>query len=329
MRYGFEVLDSQSNTASLSEWDRLVETSPGGTLYHSSAWLKALSEGMGFDVRLHILCESERPIVGVVLRRVGRYGLSVAHRPWETVYNGLVCADDCPHEAIIELRDHLLSEYSHVRLVQSPYSTVSIPHDGRWTARCNQTPVLDLRDLDRLWNSFDRRVRQRVRKAETLGVRVKTHEDFAVFFDLYRETYRRQSLPMPLKSEQVVKCLELGARARLLQLQTAYTRDGKAAAALVVGKDSKRAYFMFAASHPEHRKSDAMTLMWWKAIRQLSLTRPELDLVGLATPGISRFKKSFSPRMLEYHELNGFANTTAGFAMGFAVKGYHVLKRLT
>jgi hypothetical protein len=174
--------------------------------------------------------------------------------------------------------------------------------------------MLALGDEQALWDSFDRRVRQRVRKAQSLEVVVREARDTTDFYGLYQETYANQGLPMPLRLEQVERALGAVMRTGEVRIFIAYTAEGEAAAGLVVGTDERRAYFMLAGSHSVHRKTDAMSLLWWEVIRRYSQSHAEVDLVGCGLPSVDRFKDAFHPEKVDHADVSGWASGLGGLA---------------
>jgi hypothetical protein len=302
---------------SLSEagaWDLFVEEAQGGTFYHSSAWLSSLA-AMGQQIRIHAVAGDGTICAGAVVRVGGRYGLSVGKKPWATAYNGIVSRGGTGARAGTELAAMLLRRYCHVRLVHSPWESCGSAACAQWKVRQGTTAILDISDPPLLWKAFDRRARQRVRKAASLGVQVREMDELTPFYYLYRLTYERQGLPMPLGSDEITATLALARQRQSIKLYEAVTRTGEPAAALVIGFDGKRAYFALAASHPSLRKTDAMTLLWWRVIQVCAESHSEIDLVGMDIPSIATFKNSFSPRLLPFIDASCYSSTGARWMM--------------
>lgn len=294
-------------------WDRFVETCPGGTFYHGSAWLRALRLGLGQDIRLLTLCTGAHIRAGAVVRHAARLGLCAARKPWGTGYNGVVAEGGLQGEWSRLLLGQLRRRYLHVRLVQAPEDENSTDAFGEaWHSRVAQTPILDVRDPAWLWESFDRRARQRVRKAAALGVSADESNDYAAFADLYRMTYARQGTSIPLRTAAIELTVRLAVESGQACLFSAKTAQGEAAAGLLVGFDARRAYFALAASHPVHRKTDAVTFLWWRAIEACSRLVNEVDLVGHGVGSIDQFKHSFSPRMVAHLDAHAYGKGAGG-----------------
>lgn len=294
------------------QWSAFTRTVPYAGFFASRAWLRAIHDGMGQDIAVHVALCGGRVLAGAVVRRGARLGVTVARKPWATAYTGpfFTPGNEGAAETLIAC---MRGNYGHLRLVTPPRASVPrVPRE--WTREAKQTPVLRLGDEQVLWDSFDRHVRQRVRKAQRLGVVVRETRDAHSFYALYQHTYAHHGLPMPLGREEVTSVLDAAADAGVVRVFTAHTVDGDAAAGLVVGMDDQRVYFVLAGSHPVHRKTDAMSLLWWEVLRLYGRTHSEADLVGCGLTHIDRFKDAFSPEKADYADLSGWAPGLGGLA---------------
>lgn len=319
-----------------AQWDGFVATCPGGTFYHRSGWLKAVAIGLGDDIRLHILREGSEIRAGAFVRCATKLGICAGRKPWGTGYNGVIAASGQGDPHAHALRAELLRVYRQVRLVQAPEAGGVEELQAPWRVKLNKTPVLDLHDMAKLWDSFDRHARQRVRKAAGLGVTAAESTRFGDFAELYTLTYERQGLSMPLAAEAVEEVLRRAVGSGDARLFLAKTALGEPAAGLLVGFQSGSvnasagksgtpptktggrpdgAWFVLAASHPTHRKSDAVTLLWWHAMEQCARLVGQIDLVGHGVGGIDQFKRSFSPRLIGHCECEAYGKGSAGWAL--------------
>lgn len=307
-----------SSKAEWGQWDNFVRASSSGCVYQTSTWLKAVAHGMGQDIRVYAVCDARGILAGAAVRHAERYRFRVARKPWATAYSGVFPYANTSECGTARLFSVLSKEYSHFRVIRAPGTS----NDG-FAGLCagltvQKTPLLDISNLDALWRRFDRKVRQRVRKATKLGVTVAEVSDPKAFYELYTKTYERQGMPMPLSREQICETLGMARRAGIVKLFLACTREGDAAAALVTGEDARRAYFMLAASHPQLRKTDAMSLLWWHVIQSFATTHREIDLVGHGVASIDRFKQAFGPRLVDVFDFSCHASTAGGAALRMA-----------
>lgn len=265
--------------------------------YFQEPWLELLSI-LGARPLLLAL-EKDGEVVGKGIFQPAKFWFLPWRKPWATPYT--VAALPGREEATLryfaaELRRRSLA----ARLVLSPHGAQAGGMTGQHGAT---TFVLPLQDLGLLWQRAEPHMRQRVRKAERLGVSVAESAAVDSFFPLHRATYARQGMVLKTPAHCVTAALQHGVAAGLLRYFEARTPSGEVAAALVVAQDELRCYFLLAASHPELRRTDAVSLLWWQVMQECAKTHPLLDLVGTGTPGIARFKRSFSPEVLPVVDL--------------------------
>lgn len=257
---------------------------------------------MGQDIRVHCLCENGDIQIGAVLRLGRRFGVSIGRKPWGTAYNGIVMREDVLDSCFDMFYRGIGNMYIQARLVQAPASAGFVELSSPWSVAERYTPIVDTSNIADTWAKFDRRVRQRVRKAESEGIQIEESKDFSSFSRLYALSYQRQGIELDLDLTALATTLTLAHANGVIRLFLARVPSGQPASGLVVGQDRHRAYFMLAGADPQFRSSDAMTLLWWRVMEILAPQCPEIDLVGLGTPGIERFKRSFSPELRRYSE---------------------------
>lgn len=304
-----------SSEADWEPWDGFVRVSSSGCVYQTSAWLKALVHGMGQDIRVYAVLDARGILAGAAVRHAERHRFRRARKPWATAYSGVFPCVNTSERGVAELFSVLSREYSHFRVVRAPETSPEGFAGLCVDLTVQKTPLLDISNLDALWRGFDRKVRQRVRKATKLGVTVTEVSDLNPFYELYTKTYERQGMPISLSREQICETLGMAHRAGIVRLFLACTREGDPAAALVTGEDARRAYFMLAASHPRLRKTDAMSLMWWHVMQAFAATHREIDLVGHGVASIDRFKQAFGPRLVDVLDFSCYANTARGASL--------------
>jgi hypothetical protein len=309
----------------LAQWQVVADGSPVATFYHSAEWFRALRK---IEPRARLIgCFRENQLIGgCVLRVWKRLGITEAHKPWATFYNGPIfspaLSPEDMHTALRAFLDYLRRSYDSVRLVFPPDAAAEPLHhlkvinyeqlrrETAWNIVRDHSYSVDVSDIDRLWERLERHARQRMRKATRLGVYCEPLEDWQTFYRLYRATYERQGLPFHITEEAFAGFFSEILCSKNARAFLARTEEGKPAAALLVGwrdpacRGKQRSYFVLAASETELRHTDAATLLWWETFEWCAVRSREIDLVGRATPGIDRFKRSFSPTELPYFELS-------------------------
>ncbi len=302
----------------LTEWDAFVHGAPSGTYYHSSAWLEAVAAGMGQTLRAHAIRDAEgRFVAGAVLRRAARWGVVRGTKPWATAYNGLVLAQGAPQEAANALVRALYRRYHEIRLVSRADDEVLALHTHR-AATC--TPVVHLTPFETFHHRIDRHARQHLRAARDAGVVIQETQDARTFYPLYRSSYARQRLDMPLDEFHVTATLETARQCGPVRVFVALSAQGDPAAALVTASDSKRVYFMLAGAEARLRKLNAMSLLWWHVFERYAATHAEVDLVGYGTAGIAQFKRTWRPVDAPLCDYLGYSSGWARQALAVGVQ---------
>lgn len=306
----FITLSAKKND-NWKEWNEFIVDSPCGSFYLSHEWLNAVATGMNHDIYLHIMRDSKSILAGAAVRCAKKLFFKAGKKPWATAYNGPLISKNCNSNHLAQYAQYLFRLYNEIRLVHHPLSL----QDGISKEFINTkaiTGILDISDLDNLWNRFDVKVRQRIRKSDKLGVHSKEIDDVEIFYKLYCKTYRNHNIDMPLTLYQLCKTLNMARLNANVKIFCAFNIDYKPAAALVVGGDLKRAYFILAGSDPEYRKTDAMTHLWWYVINYYAEKYKEIDLVGLGVPSVNRFKRTFRPIEMEHIDSHAFSTQLKG-----------------
>jgi lipid II:glycine glycyltransferase (peptidoglycan interpeptide bridge formation enzyme) len=148
-----------------------------------------------------------------------------------------------------------------------------------------------------LWKNLKSECRNRIRKAERLGIQVR-HEQSGEFVDdfwaMSTETFARAGA-QPTHNRLFAESLwqRLAPHGRLIVLSAFH--EGRRIATLVLPCDGRAAYYWGGAARAETRHLPAANLLHWEAIRE-SLRR---GLAGYdfnsTTGGPGRFKQTFGP----------------------------------
>jgi CelD/BcsL family acetyltransferase involved in cellulose biosynthesis len=251
------------------QWDDMVRRNPEGTVYHLSAWAKVLEATLGGRVR------------GVVSRE--KNGRSVSGGlPFiaETDFFGkrhLVslpltagCNPLLPADQLAEAIRHVMAEAPQVRSVTLKVldgASLVVP-DMRVTsdAVCHH---LDLsRSLESVFSALGKTsVRQRIRRADREGARVRWTEDEAgvqELFHLETETRYRHGLP-PFPYRFFANMWTFLRPLGLIDIPL-LEMSGRIVAAAVVLKFGRRAHLEYSTCSEAYFRSGANQRLIWEAI---------------------------------------------------------------
>ena len=301
-----------------SEWNALVTTSPQGSIFSDTRYLRALNAP--YTCYLVKAPHGETLAGVVVMENDG--SMCVAPFPY-TPYQGVLFSQSISTQRSIKrvtsefrLTEYLiqvLSElYGNFSMALSPAFADFRPflwhnyHEAnspRFTISNRYTATLDLSNF-RLEDYLKtiRSVRRQEFKKTT--AKITETKDSALFLDLYIKTFERQGIIVSPQQLELVNGIVTSALVNCFgRLSVATTIDGVASMSLFV-YDSHSAYYLFGANNPELRNGGASTALMIDnicAMAELGLSK--LDFVGVNSPNRGDFKLSFNPALTPYHEV--------------------------
>ena len=134
-----------------------------------------------------------------------------------------------------------------------------------------QTWISDIRDgVDATWKQLEGRARTNVRRAEDAGVTVRASnstDDWRSFYELHQITYQRLGVPSyPVALFRTI--FERLIPADLCYVQFAEL-NGQLIAAQSTAYYKQGAYYWHGFSTDAGLAANAMTLLWWKSVKNL------------------------------------------------------------
>lgn len=309
---------------SFSNWDSFIASSPCGTIFHSSHWLRALKRAFQFDTRMLAVYSGDDIVGGCTLLSKKKRLFKMAIKPWATLYTGIIFSRDGEQiqEKIIDALQHrLFEEYYYVQMLHPPGVTDIAPFvRRRWETSTRYTYIVDISDLDGLWLKMKSKARTSIRRGDRDKLTLRESVQWDTLFEIYKMVYEGQNLPFGVEAFQTLgSALHDSGMAKLFLTQD---REGNVHYALLVGMDDKRAYTLLGGPHSHYRDKGGGSWCFWKIFEYLAGRYTEIDLVGVGTPGISSFKSKFSPRLVPFYETERYA----GFSRKLQLKAYHALK---
>ncbi len=297
-----------------SEWDQLVASHPGATVFHSSAWAKVLARTYGHRPFYFALSAADRlaalvPVMEVRSVITGRRGVC------------LPFSDSC---APLQF-----GEFGPGPVVQA-LRALAARHDWNyWEIRGGAMPdraatpsvsfykhTLCLRNgPEKLFASFDPSVRRAIRKAERSGVNVEIRSDSEAVSEYYRlhvRTRRRHGLPpQPVSFFRHIyeEIIATGMGSVVLA-----SSRGAPVAGAVFFHAGKRALYKFGACDERCQDLRANNLVMWAGIRELSSAGYETLDFGRTSrhqDGLRAYKLGWGTveTTLNYFKLNAQAGT--------------------
>lgn len=306
----------------LDQWDAFVDSSPQGSVFCRSWWLRAVAPGQFWIL---VLRERGDIVAGIPLHHKQRRGLRYVGMPKLTQTLGpLLSPSRSPkyHSQIsreIELLESLIenlppcdrfSMRCHFRLSNwLPFYWAGYDQTTKYTYVIEQ-----LDDVDAVFDNMSSSYRNKIRKARRSGIEVLESGDIDTLLELNRKTFARQGLEPPYSEELVTRideaCAKRGARRIFL------TKDpkGRIHSGLFVVYDDKSMYNLIQGGDPELRHSGANILAIWHSIQVAQEVTQRYDFEGSMLKSVERVFRDFGGRQRRYFHITKTNSLTLNIA---------------
>jgi len=294
------------------EWDRFVVDSPQGSVFATSAFLRALGE----DRERLCVRENGLPVLAapVLLRDGVPLPLPCSYTQYlGPMFSAAVELQPSHRRIPFKLRvldfllAHMAGRWSRISFSLHPafddarafqWFHYHAPELGRFVIDLAYSGRLALNpagDLDGLLNQIRTVRRQEFRKTEALGYTVEESRDCVTLDRLHELTFTRQGIE---RGESEVRLLRSITSAALDEgfghCLIARAPTGEAASAVLFLYDHDTAYYLVGANDPAYRKMGTGT---WLLIQAIEMARRNgrryVDFVGINSPNRGDFKTSF------------------------------------
>jgi CelD/BcsL family acetyltransferase involved in cellulose biosynthesis len=257
------------NPVTDSRWDEFVLGNPEGTVYHHSAWQQVLAETYGYTP-LYLAATSSAgnqisgilPLMFVNSFLTGRHLVSL---PFTTYCNPLI-----PETLLEEAMHFAFNRFPGVRYLQLKLlEGEHAPFAQRGVASTFVSQVLSLDwDIDKLFLSFHpSSVRQRVRRAEKLGLAFRLSDEesgMRQFYRLHALVRRNHGLP-PQPYAFFGNMRRILGRKNLLEVPVVEF-EGNVTSAAVLLKGSSTWHLEYSACDSRFLRHGCNQLLIWKCI---------------------------------------------------------------
>jgi len=286
---------------SLDQWDAFVSSSPQGSVFARSFWLRATARDR---FQILTLRSGEEILAGwpmVFRSRRGRANLGMP--PDLTPVLGILLGESNKRTYEGRLSEGMERISGLVALLPA-FKRFNMTFHSNFTnwlpfywAGFEQTTVYtyvisDLQDLAKVFSNFEHSKRKNLKKAERL---VTVHEDMSA-----ADLYQHHCLTLGKLGKKVRYSYDYFAR--IFQAckerdagKTFYAVDSAqhVHAAIFVVYDGLSAYYLVSSIDPEFRESGATTLLIGQALTFLSPRTKKFDFEGSMIPGVERSFRKF------------------------------------
>jgi len=316
----------------LPKYDELVNNSVEGTIFHKSWWLDSLKDyyGDSYRVNFYGIFEGDNLISGVPIPIHSKFGMNIIYNPKLTPYLGpfhVYKSDKIKNygektrkKKINEDLAKILSDLKNCMYYMFNYHTIDMQPFiwNDFNIDVHYTYILNLKDLNKVWNDIDKTRRHDINKCSKLGYNVvlDTIDDF---IELNKRTMERQGLEV--LNKELWLAIFNGCKIHdSCKVFTIY-KDQLAIASLFLVWDNKRSYYLSGGIN--NNSEGTMSLLMWEAIKYTKeeLGLNEFDFEGSDDIGVELFFRKFGGDIKPF-----FSISKKSIKIALAMKFYYMFK---
>ena len=164
--------------------------------------------------------------------------------------------------------------------------------------------IEDLTNTDQIWEGMKSNIRNKIRKAEKIGVTVVDTDDIETFLTLNEMTFKRQGFSLPYSRDLVLRINEACVKNNSRKIYITYGSDGRPQTGLFCVYDKFSMYNLLQGGDPALRNSGANVLAMWESIKFAAKTCKVYDFEGSMIEPIEEFFNSFGAIQKPYFEIS-------------------------
>lgn len=291
-------------------WDAFVESSPQGSVFSTSAWMRAAAEAQGGEPVMLGVFENGRLSGGCAFLEIKRGPFRKATAPVLAPYCGFLFAPFSGTRPSEEESRNAVCAGALIEFLQKRYHHVLLIHDPRYldmreflwrgfSCQVKYTYILDLADPDKLWNELEDHKRRCIRKADTT-LSIEETKDSLLFREMYSRLYRDRGIRMPVPKLLAGEIVDRMCARGIAKVNVVRDQKDELVVLKAVTFDNKTVYDFVDGAIPSRNNSGASTMLLWDVIRRHTGVHDRFDLVGANMRSIAFFKKGFGGVLTPY-----------------------------
>ncbi len=272
-------------------------------------WLDLVCGPEGWDVAVS-LDEDGQAIGAMPFGTLGWKGLPLIRMPLFTAFHHIWLRDlgsdrsvrqyHWEYKTLAELVSRIPAKWVVDQLYAPPFSNGLPFFWAGFRIQTRYTYQLQTQlPAEEMWKEMEAATRNQIRKAKP-QVQVRRDGTPEQLYELLRLLYEKQGkrVPFALAELQNIDAALSSREMRTIYLAT--DDQGWVHAACYVVWDQGRAYGLLSGAHPEFRKSGALYLVLWRALKDAAKREALFDFEGSMLPRIERVFRSFGAKRVPY-----------------------------
>ncbi len=302
-----EVLDHTAIDA--ADWDKFIEESPQGMIYHKYHYISNLcTQWQAVVVR-----NGEQLLALMPFEAKKKYGISYSLQPVFAQYWG-ICFP--PMNSKISRTYELKKQYTKLIIDKIPkririfnyhfsprfdYPLPLIWSGYKLTPR--DTYQVDIaKTEEEIYAEFAENTRRDIKKAQKAGITIQQHNHFDTLLNIGERSWGKNVKSVkPEQYQSLKKVYNHFSKTGESYLLTAQTGNGDIAAGILFFTFKDTTIYYFGGTAPEYKQSGAMSLIIWEAIKNARNNGYKVfDFDGSMIEPIERFLRGFGAVPVPY-----------------------------
>lgn len=303
------------------QWDKFIDDSPYGLLFHKWDMLKIIQKHTGYDLRTYGIFKGEQLIAVLPMFYVHKMGMNLAYSPPQGTlvyipYMGLVMGKEHANHKQQKRESHLDLVWTDIdrELKNNRANFMSFTFMpemtdvrqfiwGDYGVRLFYTYMIDLeKPLDTLWDGFETACRRSINKSAKEGLYHKQHTDVDLFYEIMTTALKDQgSTFFQRQSKEYLKDL-LAAYPQNIKMYFTYLNDE--AIGVHVNCEYKDLCIGWLGNGALNREVASNDYFVWEAIKMAkSAGYKRFEIWGGDMKRLNRFKSKFNPALVPYYHV--------------------------
>ncbi|MCK4269992.1 MAG: GNAT family N-acetyltransferase [Methanogenium sp.] len=297
-------------------WDNMVKSSPQGSVFHLSNWIKTCADSQNQNYILFGVYKNQGLIAGLPLiikkyKGVLKYGTSSISL---TPFGGFLL----PETSSTKVREKeqrsnqiikvVLSEVNKEKLLRIQITNSPDLYDirpftwNKWKAEVYYSYILNLNQD--IWINISKKTRNIIRKGQKNSISTEICWDTELYWQLNIDTYSKQGKKPPFSKDYLISLMNLIKEKNFGEMWIAKMPDGNIASAEIILWDNRMAYRWSAASCNEYKNTGATSFLLYTIFENLKERGfSKINLMAANTPNLTQFISSFNPELVPYYEI--------------------------
>lgn len=295
----------------IQQYDKFLDSSPQGSLFHKSWWLEAVAQG---NYQILTIKRNEEILAAWPLTFKKIAGLNLIMPPPLTPRQGIMFAPSRKIKYSEKLSDEmsLMSELTSLLPKHTLFYQRFSAEFTNWLPLCwahfKQTTrytyvIEDLSDMTRVWEDVRHGTKRKINLALKNDIKIVTDLSLDKLLDLNELTFKRQNLKVPYSREYVYRIDEACVKNNARKMFFAVDEAGQIHAAVYIVYNQKAAYYLIGGADPALNTCGAHFLALWEAIKFAGQVSHSFDFEGSMYENIESVFRGFGAVQKPYMEI--------------------------